>query len=114
MFEIIRETPGVQNSAAKLVAILDARTAADTAARVAQSASEWATRSELAIDDATEVWAAAARARLAAERAEIAATAEEAWAAARAAWAAVTSAQEADARINAAIAESLTQFPTAA
>lgn len=114
MFEIIRETPGVQKSAAMLVAIADARCGAETAARIASGAAQWATRSDLAIDDATEVWAAAGRARQAAEQAENAASVDEAWAAARAAWAAVTTAQEADARINAAIADAILTEPAAA
>lgn len=114
MIQTTREAHDAQISAAKIGAIADARAASDAAARLAHSAANWASYSDLAIDDATEIWAAASRARLAAEAAEIAATADEAWDSARAAWAAVTTAQEADARMNATIADSLTEIGTAA
>ena len=114
MIQTTRAALDAQISAAKLGAIADARAASDAAAQLARSAANWASYSNLAIDDAGEVWAAAARARQAAEAAELAATADEAWDAARSAWAAVTTAQEADARMNTAIAESLTELGTAA
>jgi hypothetical protein len=114
MTETTRAAHDAQNPAAKLGAIADARAASDAAAHLAHSAANWASYSDLALDDAAEVWAAAARARTAAEAAELAPTADEAWNAARAAWAAVTSAQEADARMNTVIAESLTHLGTAA
>jgi hypothetical protein len=114
MFETIRESASVQNSVERLVAIVDARSAAEAAAQIAQAVSGWATRTDLVIDDATEVWAAAGRARQAAERAEIAPTVEEARAAARAAWAAMTTAQEAEARVTATIVDSLIAPPIAA
>lgn len=114
MIQTTREALDAQISAAKLGAIADARAASDAAARLAHSAANWASYSDLAIDDAAEIWAAATRARLSAEAAEIAPTADEAWEAARAAWAAVTTAQEADARMTATIADSLTELGTAA
>jgi len=107
MLQTIRETRSIRTPAAKIVAIADARAAAETAARIARATAYWAVRSDLAADDATEVLAAAVRARQAADRSEFAATPEEAWTAARAAWAAVTTAEEADRRITSAIAESI-------
>ena len=107
MFDTIRHAPSAQELAAKFVAVVDAGSAADEAARLAKAAATWAAHSDAAIDDANEITAAATRARQAAERAELAATAAEAEEAARAAWAAMTTAQEADARISAAIVESL-------
>ena len=104
MFET---TLGVQNPAAKLMAIADASSAAEVAAGIARSASAWALNFDQVADDVAEVVSAAGRARRAAESAELADSADEAWSAARAAWAAATSAQEADARINAAIADTL-------
>jgi hypothetical protein len=107
MLQTIREVSSLRTPAAKLVAIADARTAAETAARIARATAYWAVRSDLAADDATEVLAAAVRARQAADTAEFATTPEQAWLAARAAWAAVTTAEEADRRVTSAIAESL-------
>ncbi len=107
MLQTLPTAGSFRTPAALSVAIADARSAAETAARIARATAYWAVRSDLAADDAAEVLAAAMRARIAADRAESATGPDQAWLAARAAWAAVTTAEEADARINAAIAESL-------
>ena len=91
----------------RLAAIADAQTAADTAARLARECTSWATSAGVGEDDAAEVVFAALRAREAAEEAGRARTADDAWEWSRQAWAAVSSAQEADARINAAIVDDM-------
>ncbi|NOT33002.1 MAG: hypothetical protein HOP12_02405 [Candidatus Eisenbacteria bacterium] len=90
-----------------LVAIADAQAAAARASAIASGAGQWAWRAGLAVDDAVEASLAAVRARHAAERAERCVEESEAWEFARLAWAAEVSAEEASARVNGAIAESL-------
>lgn len=91
----------------RLAAIADAYAAAEAAARLSRECAEWTSHAGIGEDDAAEVTLAALRAREAATAATRARTREDAWEWARQAWAAVTSAQEADARINAAIVEAL-------
>jgi len=91
-----------------MVAIADAHAAADTASRIAADAAEWATRMGAGADDAYDASRCAVRARTTAARAERYATTDQAWSCARLAWAAVTSAQEANDRVNVAVAERLT------
>lgn len=91
----------------RLAAIADAYAAAEAAARLSRECAEWSSSAGIGEDDAAEVTLAALRAREAASCATRARTREDAWEWARQAWAAVTSAKEADARVNAAIVESL-------
>lgn len=91
----------------RLAAIADAYAAAEAAARLAKESAEWSSHAGVGEDDAAEVTLAALRAREAATGATRARTREDAWEWARQAWAAVTSAKEADARVNAAVVESL-------
>lgn len=93
----------------RIVAIADAHLAAATAQRLAAVSQRWAAQSGAGEDDALEVVAAAQRAKRAAEQAEQSGNDDDAWAAARLAWAAVTTAREADERVKAAIAESLSE-----
>jgi len=93
----------------RIVAIADAHLAAATAQRLAAVSQRWASQAGAGEDDALEVAAAAGRAKRAAEQAEQSKNDDDAWAAARLAWAAVTTAREADERVKAAIAESLSE-----
>lgn len=95
------------NDNSRLAAIADAYAAAEAAARLSRECAEWTSHAGIGEDDAAEVTLAALRAREAATAATRARTREDAWEWARQAWAAVTSAQEADARINAAIVDAL-------
>jgi hypothetical protein len=90
-----------------ILATLDAQTAADRAAEVAREAYDWAVRLDAGADDAVEASRAAVRARHAAEAAANAADQAAAQDLARLAWAALASAEEASARVNAAVAEKL-------
>lgn len=90
------------------VAIAYAQAGAERASAIAASAGEWASTARIPLDDAGEASRAAMRARIAADKAERASTEEEAWDLARLAWAAAASADEASARVNAAIAEWMT------
>lgn len=102
-----RKKPTLYKDNSRLAAIADAYAAAEAAARLAKEAAAWAGHAGLGEDDAAEVTLAALRAREAAACCTRARTREDAWEWARQAWAAVTSAKEADARVNAAIVESL-------
>ena len=88
----------------RIAAVADALCAAETAARSAAAACEWARHAGVGEDDAADAARASQRARKAAERAECSTSADQAWDDAAAAWAAATSAAEADARVVAAIA----------
>lgn len=85
----------------------DAELAAELAAQAAENAVIWAHASGVGEDDAAEAARAAMRARAATERAMLAETDAEVIIEAAAAWAATETAQEADARVIAAIAEAL-------
>ena len=89
-------------------AIAEARSAAERVTHISSEAFHWAKRSAVGADDAADTARAAGRAWCAVQEAERSATVEEARAAARAACAALASAEEADARLVSAIADSLT------
>ena len=92
-----------------ILTVADAHLAAATATQMSEASRRLAARVNAGEDDALEVVRAAARARQAAEQCQNAETEEDACAAMRLAWAAVESAKEADQRLNAAIAESMTR-----
>ncbi|SRR5258706_6516534 len=90
-----------------VVAIADAHSAADAASRIGAAAQLWSARAGAGADDAAEAMRCAVRARTHAERAEACTAADDAWTCARMAWGAAASAIEANARVNALIAEEL-------
>jgi hypothetical protein len=101
----MRKTTLDPRKSAVMVAALDALAAADRASALAIDAHEWAAASGAGADDAAEASRAAGRARQAAEHAAVAGSEDEALDCARLAWAAAGSAEEASARVGAAIAE---------
>lgn len=90
------------------VAIAMAESAADAATRLASRVSIWIARAGLPAEEAAEAHRAAGRARAAAAAAARTDDTAGAWDQARTAWAALATVEEADARVTAAIARSIT------
>jgi len=96
--------------ARRLVAMADAQSAADAAARIAADAARWASEAGVGEESAWEAACCAMRARHAAEQCERSDSIAAAWSCARLAWAATNSAVEARARLDATIAERLAEL----